>query len=84
MLEETMIRKVLKNEIVQMLGMATSIWFFVTTVILPINKIQFSLAEIQLSLAELKANGVNFDARITSNTNDIIVFKERLRKYNIK
>jgi hypothetical protein len=82
--QESLVRKVLKNEIVQVVGIAASIWFFVTTVILPINNIQYSLASIQLSLAELKTNGTNLDAKILANSNDILVLKERLSRYNIK
>lgn len=82
--EETVVRKVLKNEFVQLAGLAAAIWFFVTTVILPINNIQFALANIQVSLSELKQNNTGLDTRITSNANDILVLKERLYKYNIK
>lgn len=83
-MEETIIRKVLKNEFTQVIGIAVGVWFFVTTVILPIANIQFSLTNIQNTLADFKSTSTNLDSRITQNSDDLITLKERLARYNIK
>lgn len=82
--QESKIRKVLSNEFTQIAGIGAGIWFFVTNVILPISNIQSSLANIQLILADIKTQNAGFDARITSNSDDLITLKERLIRYNIK
>lgn len=89
--QESAIRKVFKNEIAQLAALAAGIWFFVTTVIIPINTIQSSLATIQTGLADIKMTNTDLNARTTQNSDDIItikgdvnLIKDRLKRYNIK
>ena len=81
-MEESTIRKVLKNEFTQIGAIIAIVWFFVNNVIIPINNIQLSLANIQVSLADIKSTSSSLDARITINSNDIIDMKARMTRYN--
>lgn len=89
--QESAIKKVLKNEVTQLVGLAAGIWFFVTTVIIPINAMQATLVTMQLTLSDIKNTNTDFNSRITQNSNDILNIKgdvkllnDRLKRYNIK
>lgn len=63
---------------------AGAIMYFVTNVTLPMQAAQIQLTQIQATLLEIKTNYSNLDARVTTNSNDIITLKDRLNKYNIR
>lgn len=78
--EENIVRKVLKNEITWIISIATFIIAFFTQVIIPINTIQLQLVSIQSDITTIKG----YDARITQNSNDIIVLKEQTKDRILK
>lgn len=89
--QESLIKKVFQSEIAQLAAIAAGVWFFVTTVIIPLNSIEASLATIQVTLSDLKVANTDFNNRITNNSNDILtvkgditLLKDRLKRYNIK
>jgi len=79
---DSTIRKILSNELTQIAGICMALWFFVVNVILPINNIESQLASIQLTLTDIKTTNANMDARITANSNDILVLKQQLNNSN--
>lgn len=81
---ETIIQKVLHNDYAQVVSIVVVVWYCFNSVILPIANTNFQLAEIKSTLEDIKTINGNFDARITTNANDILVIKEKLSKYNIK
>lgn len=77
-MEETVIRKILKSEFAQVSAIVVVIWFFMMNVILPIANIESQVANIQATLVEMKSTNANFDARITSNSNAIIILQQEI------
>lgn len=67
-MEETNLRKILRNEITWVVFLIGAILSFVKGVIIPINNIQLSVTEMQKSIVEIQ----RYDERITQNSNDII------------
>lgn len=61
--EYNVIQKVLRNEWVIISFVAGSLWFCVTTIVLPLQKLQIQVADIQ---ADLKSQSKQYDA--LSNT----------------
>lgn len=82
--QENIVRKIINNEVAQVVGIAVAIWFFVIKVIIPINNIQISLTNIQTALADMKQTNADFNTRITDNTSDIIRLQSTLTRYNFK
>lgn len=72
------IKRVLKNEYMQIISICVALWFFVTNVVIPISTIQSQLATIQLTLSEIKQNSSSLDTRITQNSNAIIVLQQKI------
>lgn len=76
---DTIIRKFLKNEYAQFFSIAAAIWFFVVSVIIPINNIQNTVTTIQLSMKDFKKTNELFDTRITANTDSVLVLQEQVK-----
>lgn len=77
--QENAIKKVLKNEYAQIISIVAVIWFFVTNVIIPINNIQTTQLTIQVTLSEIKTTIADFNARITANSNAILVLQSKIK-----
>lgn len=74
----TTLRKILSNEFAQLSGICVALWFFVQTVILPLNNIQFTQVQIQVTLADMKSINFQLDNRITKNTDRIIILEQQV------
>lgn len=80
--QESTIKKVFKNEVAQIIGIAAAVWFFVTTVIIPINNIQLTQATIQSGIADIKMANADFNTRINKNTQMIAIINNQLHISN--
>jgi hypothetical protein len=78
---DSTIRKILNNEIAQIISICVALWFFVVNVILPIAEIRSQLSNIQVTLSDMKATNSGFDTRITSNSNNILVLQQEFNNF---
>lgn len=55
-MEQNAIQKVLRSEITWMVFFFGCIWGFVTTVVLPLQRVQITLAQVQVAQAQLQVD----------------------------
>lgn len=78
--QQNILRNFFQSEITWLIGLIMALMAFTYNIIIPLNALQLQLAQIQRDISDLKG----YDERITNNSNDIIVIKEQLKRYNIK
>lgn len=81
--EEGAVKKVLKNEYAQVAAIIVVVWSFVTTVILPLQKLQFQVDQIQLAIS----NFTDANKQISAEHEDLkmrVMVLERGAKPSVK
>lgn len=77
--QENILRKILRDEITWLVFFLTAVYAFISQIIIPMNTIQIQLAALSIQLQEIKSYNASNDARITQNSNDILVLKQLIK-----
>ena len=73
--KETTFRAVIKNEFTWLIMLGGVLWATFVTIVIPLNNVQLTVLQIQQDITEIK----KYDQRITANSNDLILIKDRLK-----
>lgn len=73
------IRQILRHEITWFVFLIGFLWSFVATVVLPIQQLQFQIAQIQKDLSSEIINYQRIEARITEIEREHAVLENKLK-----
>lgn len=63
--EQNILRSILRSEVTWVISIVVVVWSFVTTVVLPIQKLQINVENIQKQLADESKRYLDTEGRVT-------------------
>jgi len=63
--EQNILRSILRSEVTWVISIVVVVWSFVTTVVLPIQKLQINVEDIKLQLAKESERYIDTEGRVT-------------------
>lgn len=63
--EQNILRTILRSEVTWVISIVVVVWSFVTTVVLPIQKLQINVEDIKLQLAKESERYIDTEGRVT-------------------
>ena len=76
--EQSIIRSVLRSEVTWVVSLVMAVWGFVVTVVLPLQSLQFQIAQVQKDITQTINSGNDLNLRLTALEQATAILNSRI------